>query len=184
MNTHISQDNKKEKEGFVILVAVLVATVVVALGAFIAAIAVKELELSTSGRESQDAFYAADAALECALYQDFRGRRSPTDPNPIFNGTPAQITCNNAPITTVVRDVDIGTPQQKPSDASNSVTYFQVTFAHPDISDINLSPYALVKVAKTDIGGLDDKTVIEAQGYNVRDASVPGRVQRALQVVY
>jgi len=63
---------KSHKKGFVILIAVVVSSLLLSLGAFIANIAVKEIQLSSSGRESQAAFYAADAALECALYQDLR----------------------------------------------------------------------------------------------------------------
>ena len=176
MNTLSNTTQEQEKKGFVILVAVLVATVVVALGAFIAAIAVKELELSSSGRESQDAFYAADSALECALRHDFDVETFGS----ILDNSRAQVRCNNAPITTIIGTNNDGTP----SDTSNSVTYFEVSFSHPDIADVNLNPYARVKVTKIDVGTVDDKTIIEAQGYNVRDASIPGRVQRALQVVY
>ena len=175
-NKHKKSEHKKsEKEGFVILVAVLVATVVVALGAFIAAIAVKELELSSSGRESQDAFYAADAALECALLHDFRVQQFGSDiANPIVPQ------CNGiAALQYTIGNNGDGTP----SDASNSVTYFAFEFRHP-LVDTPLRPFALVKVTKKYVGTVNDKTVIEAQGYNVRDASLPGRVQRALQVVY
>ena len=172
--------HKKDKEGFVILVAVLVATVVVALGAFIAAIAVKELELSSSGRESQDAFYAADAALECALYHDFHVEQFGSN-----IADPAGVSCNSStPSPVIIRDVNFGQANQAPSNQNNSVSYFKLVFSNGNQPDDALWPMALVKVRKFDVGSITDKTVIEAQGYNVSDPTLPGRVQRALQVVY
>src|SRR3989338_7573414 len=58
--------------GFTLLLAALVASIVLSLGAAIFAIAQKQLTLSGIGRDSQFAFYAADTAAECALYWDFR----------------------------------------------------------------------------------------------------------------
>lgn len=60
------------QRGFTLLLAALVASVVLALGAAIFQIAQKQIMLSSIGRDSQFAFYAADTAAECALYWDFR----------------------------------------------------------------------------------------------------------------
>ncbi len=56
--------------GFVLLLAVLVSGILLALGVALYNIASKELILSSSGRDSQFAFYAADSGIECALYWD------------------------------------------------------------------------------------------------------------------
>ena len=66
------QKEKKNEAGFTLLIAALVASVVLALGASIFDLAQKEVTLSSIGRDSQFAFYAADTAAECALYWDFR----------------------------------------------------------------------------------------------------------------
>jgi len=55
-----------------LLLAALVSSIVLALGAAIYQIASKELELSSLGRDSQYAFFAADTGAECALYWDVR----------------------------------------------------------------------------------------------------------------
>jgi len=60
------------KRGFTILLAALVASLVLALGISVFSIAQKQLILSSTGRNSQYAFYAADTAAECALYWDAR----------------------------------------------------------------------------------------------------------------
>ena len=164
MNTY----KNNSKKGFVILVAVLVSTLVISIGAFIASIAVQELKLSASGRESQNAFYAADSALECALYHDLRveqfGSATSTAPQPVY--------CDG-------QTVSISTV----GDEINSDSRFELYFLEPN-GVTSTSPYARVRVLKSDIGSINDKTIIEAQGYNVADTGSTVRVERALQVVY
>ena len=60
------------QRGFTLLLAALVSSIVLAVGAAIFGIAQKQVLLSAIGRDSQFAFYAADTAAECALYWDFR----------------------------------------------------------------------------------------------------------------
>jgi hypothetical protein len=68
--------------GFTLLMAALVSSIVLALGASIFTLAKKEVMLSSLGRDSQFAFYSADQAAECALYWDARwsyfGTSTPT----------------------------------------------------------------------------------------------------------
>lgn len=74
------KDSSHDK-GFTILLAALVATLVLALGISVFSIAQKQIILSSLGRSSQYAFYAADTAAECALYWDVRfGYFSSTTP--------------------------------------------------------------------------------------------------------
>lgn len=56
------------KRGFTLLLAVLISGILLALGLALFNIASKELVLASAGRDSQFAFYAADAGIECALY--------------------------------------------------------------------------------------------------------------------
>ena len=63
---------KPNERGFTLLLAALVASIVLALGTAIFEIAQKQVTLSSIGRDSQFAFYAADTIAECALYWDFR----------------------------------------------------------------------------------------------------------------
>ena len=65
-------DMKRNSRGFTLLLAALISSVVLSLGAAIYQLAVKELELSSLGRDSQYAFFAADTGAECALYWDIR----------------------------------------------------------------------------------------------------------------
>jgi hypothetical protein len=54
------------------MIAALIASIVLALGTSIFTLVRKELILSSIGRDSQYAFYAADTGAECALYWDVR----------------------------------------------------------------------------------------------------------------
>ena len=66
----IKEDPKKR--GFVLLIAVLVASLMLVLASSMFNLVQKEIILSSLGRDSQYAFYTADSALECALYWDFQ----------------------------------------------------------------------------------------------------------------
>ncbi len=65
--------------GFTLFYAVLVTSLLLALGLAVFNITLKELRLSSDARESQNSFYAADTALECVLYWDlsYDGLSSP-----------------------------------------------------------------------------------------------------------
>ena len=61
-----------KQSGFTLLLSALVASIVLSLGSSIFLIAKKQILLSSLGRDSQFAFYAADTGAECALYWDVR----------------------------------------------------------------------------------------------------------------
>ena len=60
----------KRQQGFALLVAVIFMSVMLSLGLALSSLGYKQEILASSAIESQYAFYAADAGLECALYQD------------------------------------------------------------------------------------------------------------------
>src|SRR5262245_45801099 len=59
-----------KQAGFTLLLALLIGSVVMAVFFSVLAITLKEYVFSDIGRESEIAFYAADAGMECALYWD------------------------------------------------------------------------------------------------------------------
>ena len=60
------------KSGFALLFAVLASSLLIAIGVSIFNTSLKELQIATSERDSQTAYYAADSAEECALYWDIK----------------------------------------------------------------------------------------------------------------
>ena len=85
---------RRTRRGFTLLLSVLVAGVLLAIGLAIFNIVIKELLLSSSGRDSQFAFYAADSGAECALYWDQKQSGFSTS-------TAGDITCNQVTIPSV-----------------------------------------------------------------------------------
>jgi hypothetical protein len=61
---------KKNNRGFALIVAVILSGVAAAVTVTLTTLAYKSLVLSSTAKESQYAFYAADSALECALFWD------------------------------------------------------------------------------------------------------------------
>lgn len=70
MLTDMPKRSVQRKAGFALLVAVLIASVVLAVGLSMLNITLKQYIFSGIGRESEIAFYASDAGMECALYWD------------------------------------------------------------------------------------------------------------------
>lgn len=66
MNLQKIQKNK----GFVILFAITISSIILAIALGVANIAQKEVKFSTGARETNEAFLAADSAIEYALFQD------------------------------------------------------------------------------------------------------------------
>lgn len=59
-----------KKRGFVMLFSAVIASIILAIALGVANIALKELAFDTSAKNTNDAFFAADTAAECALYYD------------------------------------------------------------------------------------------------------------------
>ena len=86
----------RNEKGFTILLAALVTSLVLTLGISIFSVAQKQVILSSLGRSSQYAFYAADTGAECALYWDVRfdyfSSTSPSGVTPACDGAPLVLT--------------------------------------------------------------------------------------------
>ncbi len=181
------------QSGFTLLFSILVATMVVAIGATIISIAIRQTILSGTSRESQYAFYAANTVLECAYYWDTTTR---TDLNgksvfpapgvttdiPISNGSPEQniVTCAGVNIITGAGNDN---KQMETSGNGEEATFYLKIVKDPtSLSGIDIPPYtycAEATVKKTNTSG-KIKTTIEAKGYNTCDTTNARRVERGL----
>jgi Tfp pilus assembly protein PilX len=146
------------KPGFTLLMSVLVASVLLALGYAIFNIAIKQVTLSSSGRESQFAFYAADSGIECGLYWDNKQDAFST------TSTITEILCGNA-TSTLTRNYD----------GTTLITSFA----------FSLGPSIVSQCADVVVTREDPKhTVIESYGYNTCNTNDPLRLDRAIRVTY
>jgi len=146
---------RKKSAGFTLLYSVLVTSLLLAIGIAILNISVKEVILSGSSRDSQFAFYAADAGIECALYWDIKHRSFATSTTAIIN-------CGGDEFPPVGKKI------------SPFVSEFTMRFLPQDYC-------AKVTVEKFES---PSRTEIESRGFNTCDENNPRRVERALRVTY
>jgi hypothetical protein len=150
---------RNHEKGFTILLAALVASLVLTLGIAIFSVAQKQVILSSLGRSSQYAFYAADTGAECALYWDVRfDYFSSTSPSGIM---PA---CDGGAL------VFTGAPGPLP---------YTMTF---EFEPNGYCSQVLVTKSAT-----DPKTVIHADGFSTpcSEISLSGRaLQRSVELSY
>jgi len=89
---------KNKKNGFALIIAVIFMSVMLTLGLALSSLGYKQQILASTAIESQYAFYAADAGLECALYADQQQNlfsySAHDEDNP-----PQTIVCNNSSAT-------------------------------------------------------------------------------------
>lgn len=192
-----TQHNTQSKQkGFTLLFAVLIATLVVSIGATIISIGLRQTILSGTGRESQYAYYAASSALNCASYWD----RNPTMPagidkdqvfvDPTANDSPQPYThvldsdsgikCSNADI---VKEKYGETGQTWTQDIDEGKTTFYLKIKDVSSSPIMIKEYCaeatVTKTTPDNTTGLST-TTIETKGYNTCDITNPRRVERGL----
>jgi hypothetical protein len=155
------------RRGFTLLIAVLVSSILVALGSAIFDLVSKEVLLSSSGRESQFAFYAADSGIECALYWD-------TKDDAFSTSSPAtQVSCGGETVD-LTKTYDPN-PVDNPGHPRETTT-FSFSF-DGSVSE----PCADVKVTKN---YYPTASTLESYGHNTCVLTDPLRLERAIRVTY
>lgn len=185
------QKNIKHQQGFTLLFSVLVATLVVAIGATIISIALRQTILSGTSRESQYSFYAANTALECAYYWDTTNTdlgnkvvfpAPGTTDDGINDSDPEANLIECGVVNIITGNGNDNTPWELTTSSNINTFTFFLKIQNQDSSITNLPPYeycAEVTVTKEN----DNPriiTTIEAKGYNTCDPSNPRRVERGL----
>lgn len=84
--------HRKQTSGFALLMTLIVVSVIISIGLVVLDLSIKQLRLSTNAKESESAFHAANAGLECARY--IRGQASST----MESGGIINPTCFSAPV--------------------------------------------------------------------------------------
>ncbi len=155
----------RSKRGFTLLIAILVSGVLLAVGLSIFNIASKELILSSAGRESQFAFYAADAGIECALFADRIQDAF------IFNKAVAGVNCGG------------GSVDFTKSADSASLPFTTTSDFRFYLNGAGTGACADVHVEKwTDNSATS--TQVDSRGYNTCDTVNPRRVERGIRTFF
>ena len=156
------------KRGFTLLIAVLVSSVMLSIGVAIYNIVSKQVILSSAGRESQFAFFAADTGVECVLYWD-----SNFD---AFSSSSAQVmSCAGdrpIPPENITRVYE--------EDFAHTMTTTTTEFSFSMVPGI-VNPCVDVKVVRSE---RPTRTTIESLGHNTCVITNPRRIERAIRVRY
>lgn len=170
---------RDSSHGFALLFAVLATSVLLAISASIWNIALREIVLSSYGRESQVAFYVADSAIECALYWDFRGTNAfaTSSDSLIVSGTTVDsfstIDCGAG---SIMVKINKNSSDNYEIDSLNATSKFSATVGNG---------CATVLVGKSNPGATSHSaTNIESYGQNSCNPSDPTTVERGLRVTY
>ncbi|HEX2792461.1 MAG TPA: hypothetical protein VHO23_01980 [Candidatus Paceibacterota bacterium] len=139
------------------LIAVILTSVLLAIGLALIDVAYKQLVLASTVKQSEAAFYAADAGLECALYWDQQqGAFSYSTPL-------SSINCGSRAIAVT-------------SSVSGSTRTSSFSMTCPDGTGTRASIVAY----KTSAGA----TALYSSGYSSCSTSDPRRVERGLKVTF
>ena len=180
MNNHTHKNSNEEEKGFTLLFAVLVSTLVLAVGASIISMALRQVVLSGVGRDSQFAFYASNTGIECALYWDLNdsvdfATTSDSDQEISFS-------CANFPTQT----------EEVIGGGGDAETKFRIEFNqvgnNGEITSADL-PYCVdvyvTKAIRDEVGEQRRMTTsILSRGYNTCDPNNPRRIERGLELNY
>lgn len=173
--------NQNNQRGFTLLFAVIISTLVLAVGASIISIALKQVILSGVGRDSSLAFYAANTGIECAFYWEVKGvGGSPAFPNsPVGSWTnPGAADCVGVNILSSGTDPDQGNFEVDAGSGGEDYTISTFRINNfKDSEDEDLEYCVDVSVAKRGI-----ETIIESRGYNTCDENNPRRIERGLEL--
>jgi Tfp pilus assembly protein PilX len=152
---------QKQRKGIAIYISVTITAALVLVSFAILNLAIKQIGISSAGRDSQAAFYAADSGIECALFWDLKNSTVP-GVSAFATSSPLQtISCNNQ-IITVSRN-----------GASSTFNY-----------SFTPNPYCVSVTVAKDYVGEQPTTLIESRGYNSCIAGNSRRVERAVLVNY
>lgn len=166
---------KNTSRGFTLLLAVLVASILLALGFAIYNIAVKQIILSSAGRESQFAFYGADSGIECALYADYH--------NDIFATTSsaAEVNCGEGTLPPDGAGGGVATLTRDDS----LLPHTRITTFTFSLGPALRNACATVVVDKTYDPAEDTlSTVIDSSGHNTCVTTDPRRIERTIRMRY
>jgi Tfp pilus assembly protein PilX len=191
-----------QQAGFALLIGVMVSAILISITYVMFSITLKQVSLSTTGRNSQYALYAADTGLECALYADNNIVNEFSTPVSVgdtgINITPGVLTpfiCNGETIgpsqmTTVNSSVTVsGTPY--PALATTFYVHYPAGENAQRCARVTVSKYEITDTSRP-IAVEKQKTKIESRGYNTCPdpnfsgyiANDPQRVERGLEVYY
>lgn len=128
---------KKEDKGFIILLAVVLTSIVLAITVGIASIAYREILLSRTAMDAQSSFSSADSGAECALLHDVKAVPS------LFSTLTPVINCQSVDIDVEYTSDAIGDYagffMSTPSGCADVRVYKDIIIDVPDEGEVSFS---------------------------------------------
>jgi hypothetical protein len=150
----------KKQSGFAMLFTVLIVSLILSIAIGISNITLKQTMLSSLAKDSQIAFYQADAAVECGMYYDMLG----SFPQGTTPGSVAPINCGDNQFS-----IDV-------SESYNDRLVFTQNLADQS------QPCAVIIFDKTNLD-ISGESLVQGIGYNICGTN-SRQVERALEVRY
>lgn len=188
--------NPQQQSGFALIMSLIVVGIVISIGLSILEISVKQVRLSTNARDSEVAFHAANAGMECARYIR-RDSQAAMESGQTINPACFGATVETNTVSTVYNDADgtayvynysftwgdVNSGGQRCTEATTLVIVADLEGAGVTISDMD-GPTGLIPgyqdgdTKSCEAGARC--TVISVRGYNrtCSAASTVGTVQR------
>lgn len=161
--------------GITLFISVVIMSILLFVSFAAVNIAFKSSLFASSGKDSQYAFYAADAGMECAIFWDSKSDPSKfdvtTSGSPINCGGHSMSNGQTISGTTTVTTLIGG------GGASNRTSKFGFVM---DQGTNSVQYCAIVTVTKN----ADGSTYINSRGYNTCDTANPKRLERGIEVTY
>lgn len=163
-----------KNRGITLFIAVAIMSILLFISFVVMNITLKSTLFASSGRDSQFAFYAADAGIECAEYWDSR-----FEPSKFDISTPGSpISCAGTSISTNQAISGTTTPALiGGGGSSNPTSIFGFTLNQGS----NPVQYCAIVTVRKNVDGI---TYIYSRGYNTCDTSNPKRIERGIEVTY
>ncbi len=169
---------KRSEGGFALLLALIISSVVLAIGLTLLAVALKQLNLSATSRESEVAFQMANLGMECGRYWREQFATELYDTNSVDSDFNNVVCVNVAPSTLDFTAMQGSTPGNPGPDAQQNVLQFELNMPVNGESrclkvEINTIDAFGGDITNHDVGRVptdcdegDRCTVVISQGYN------------------
>jgi Tfp pilus assembly protein PilX len=177
MNKHMKRKASRKK-GISLLISLIMTALLLSVSLSMSGIVLRQIRLVKSSQNSQLSFYAADSALECALYWDTKtdGTVEGDTTSAIFGSTTpstvaaSRIICGSANVMGLTKSYDAST---ETTSTAFDVVYLQNTCAHVEVVKNQFR-------TKLAVNGYNTGAKADNSGCDLTDAVAKRVVERGL----
>jgi Tfp pilus assembly protein PilX len=156
------------QKGFAMLFTVLIISLILSIAIGISNLTLRQSILSSLAKDSGIAFYQADAAVECGMFQDTEGN------------FPIGTTVGGDPLTNAKSSFDCGGVTMVLDTDSSTTDY--IKYVAPSLLSKNVPCFSIL-FDKTTAALSGGKSAVRGAGYSTCTQG-PRQVERLLQVTY